>query len=205
MQSRLRDDQHAASACLTRFTQMHAQVFVSSRILRCASNFDLSQKETKVKIKLFIAGLAIAGLVVSSAVAAPPDGKGKPDNPGAAGKAHKPATTGPNCKPKITVVLRGTFTSATTTSLVMDVVGANRWGRAWKTAGTATVTLDDHTMVRGNGMKTVSDLVARMKDGDRVLVQSRVCKGDLKEATAMPTLTASKVVGHPAKAEVPDD
>jgi hypothetical protein len=154
-----------------------------------------------MKVKLLLVGLVIAGLVVSSAVAAPPEGKGKPDDPGAAGKAHKPDASGPNCKPKITVVLRGTFTSATTTSLVMDVVGANRWGRTWKTAGTATVTLDDHTMVRGNGMKTVADLVARMKDGDRVLVQSRVCKGDLKEGTAPPTLTASKVIGHPAKGD----
>jgi len=164
-----------------------------------------SPRRRPMKIKLFLAGLVIAGLVVSSAVAAPPDGKGKPDDPGAAGKAHKPDASGPNCKPKITVVLRGTFTSASSTSLAMTVVGANRWGRAWKTAGTATVTLDDHTMVRGNGMKTVSDLVARMKDGDRVLVQARVCKADLKDATAMPTLTASKVVGHPAKAAEEND
>jgi hypothetical protein len=152
-----------------------------------------------MKIKLFLAGLAIAALAVSSAVAAPPDGKGKPDNPGAAGKAHKPDASGPNCKPKITVVLRGTFTSASSTSLAMRVVGANRWGRAWKSAGTASVTLDSHTMVRGNGMKTVSDLVARMKDGDRVLAQARVCKGDMEEPTAMPKLTATKVIGHPAK------
>src|SRR5262245_17351826 len=134
-----------------------------------------------MKLKVFLVGLAIAGLVASSAIAAPPDGKGKPDNPGAAGQGNKPDPSGPNCKPKITVVLRGTFSSATTTSLDMKVVGANRWGRTWKNAGTAHVTLDDKTMVRGNGMKTVTDLVTRMKDGDRVLVQARVCKGDLKE------------------------
>ena len=50
-------------------------------------------------------------------------------------------------------------------------------------------------------MKSVADLVADLKAGDRVLVQARVCKADLKDPTAKPTLTASKVIGHPAKAE----
>jgi hypothetical protein len=53
----------------------------------------------------------------------------------------------------------------------MNVVGANRWGRVWKAAGTASVTLDDKTKVRGNGMKTVADL-SKLTDGDRVLVQA---------------------------------
>ena len=50
-------------------------------------------------------------------------------------------------------------------------------------------------------MKTVADLVAKLKAGDRVLVQARVCKDELKDPTAKPALTASKVIGHPAKAE----
>ncbi len=77
---------------------------------------------------------------------------------------------------------------------------ANRWGRAYKTAGTASATLDTKTKVRGGGMKTVADLVANLKAGDRVLVQARVCKDDLKDPSAKPPLTASKVIGHPAKA-----
>ena len=140
-----------------------------------------------MKVKLFLASLAVAGLAVSSAVAAPPEGKGKP-------------RTGEGCKPKVAVVLKGTLTSASTGSLGMNVIGANRWGRAWKTAGTATVTLDTKTKVRGGGMKSVADLVADLKSGDRVHVQARVCKHDLKN-DAKPALTASKVVGHPAKAE----
>ena len=142
-----------------------------------------------MKFKVLLAGLAVAGLTVSSAVAAPTEGKGKPD------------ATGPNCKPKIAVVLKGTLASATTTSLSMNVTGANRWGRAYKTAGTASVTLDTKTKVRGGGMKSVTDLLAKLKSGDRVLVQARVCKDDLKDPTAKPQLTASKVIGHPAKAE----
>jgi hypothetical protein len=144
-----------------------------------------------MKFKVFLAGLAVAGLAVSSAVAAPPDGKGKP-------------RTGEGCKPQITVVLKGTLASApSTTSLSMNVTGTNRWGRAYKP--TANVTLDTKTKVRGGGMKSVADLVADLKAGDRVLVQARMCKDDLKDPTAKPALTASKVVGHPAKAAKDED
>jgi hypothetical protein len=137
-----------------------------------------------MKIKLLLVGL-VALLSVSTAVAAPPTGKGKPP------------TTGVGCKPRVTVVLRGTFVSASASSLSMNVVGANRWGRAWKTAGTASVTLDQQTKVRGNGMKTAADL-AKLTLGDRVLVQARSCKADLAD-NATPPLTAVRVVGHPAK------
>lgn len=140
-----------------------------------------------MKIKVFLASLAIAGLAVSSAVAAPPDGKGKP-------------RTGEGCKPQISVVLKGTLASApSTTSLSVNVTGTNRWGRAYKP--TANVTLDTKTKVRGGGMKSVTDLVADLKAGDRVLVQARLCKDALKDPTAKPQLTATKVVGHPAKAD----
>ena len=145
-----------------------------------------------MKIKLLLAALAVAGLAVSSAVAAPPEGKGKP-------------RTGEGCKPKITVVLKGTLVSASTTSLSMTVTGANRWGRVYKDA-VANVTLDTKTKVRGGGMKSVADLVAKLKAGDRVLVQARVCKDELKDpVTTKPALTATKVIGHPAKAEQEDD
>jgi hypothetical protein len=141
-----------------------------------------------MKVKLFLTSLAVAGLVVSSAVAAPPEGKGKP-------------RTGEGCKPKIAVVLKGTLVSASASSLSMNVTGANRWGRVYKDA-VANVTLDTKTKVRGGGMKSVDDLVAKLKAGDRVLVQARVCKDELKDpVTTKPALTASKVIGHPAKAE----
>ena len=133
-----------------------------------------------MKFKLLFAGLAVAAVTVSSAVAAPPEGKGKPP------------TTGAGCKPKIMVVLKGTLTAA---PLSVDVTKANRWGRAY-VAGTAStsIAVDANTKVRRQGKKLIADLVV----GDRVLVQARVCKADLKN-DAMPALTASKVIAHPAK------
>ena len=139
-----------------------------------------------MKLKPLLVGLAAAGLVVSSAVAAPPADKGKP------------ATTGPGCKPKITVVLKGTLTG---TPLSVDVKSSNRWGRAY-VPGTAstTIAVDTNTKVRRQGKKAITDLVV----GDRVLVQARVCKADLAQG-ATPGLTAATVVAHPAKAEKDDN
>jgi hypothetical protein len=138
-----------------------------------------------MKFKLVLASLAVAGLAVSSAVAAPPEGKGKP-------------RTGEGCKPKVTVVLKGTLTGA---PLSVDVTRSNRWGRAYA-AGTASTSIgvSEDTKVRRKGKAEITDLVV----GDRVLVQARVCKDDLKDG-AMPALTASRVVAHPAKAEQEDD
>jgi len=136
-----------------------------------------------MKIKVVLTGLVVAGLAVSSAVAAPPEGKGKPK-------------TAEGCKPKVAVVLRGTLSSASATALGVDVTRGNRWGRAYL-GGTAvtSVAVNASTKVRRQGKKTVADLVV----GDRVLVQARVCKADLAES-AKPDLTASKVIAHPAKA-----
>ena len=133
-----------------------------------------------MKLKVLLVGPAAAMLLVSAAFAAPPADKGKP-----------PAT-GAGCKPKVMVVLKGTLTGA---PLSVDVTGGNRWGRAY-VAGSAstTITVDTNTKVRRQGKKAIGDLVV----GDRVLVQAKVCKTDLKD-NAMPALTASKVIAHPAK------
>ena len=136
-----------------------------------------------MKIRLLLVGLVAVMFSVSAAVAAPPPGKGKPP------------TTGATCKPKVTVVLKGELTSVSVGSLGMDVSSANRWGRAYATAGTATVTLNTDTKVRRNGKKLATSLVP----GDRVLVQARTCKADLAD-DATPALTAVRVVAHPAKA-----
>ena len=148
-----------------------------------------------MKLRTMLVAFCLVALGVSSAVAAPPAGKGKPDTAGKPETAGKPLTTGPTCKPKVTVVLKGTLKSTSTTSLAMDVTHANRWGRAWATAGTATVAVDSSTKVRRNGKKLLTDLVA----GDRLLVQARACKADLTAQTA-PALTVVRVVAHPAKA-----
>ena len=134
-----------------------------------------------MKLRVLLVGLTAALLSVSAAVAAPPPGKGKPP------------TTGAACKPKVTVVLKGSLTGA---PLSVDVTSANRWGRAY-VAGTAStsIAVDANTKVRRQGKKPLTDLVVR----DRVLVQAKVCKADLAEG-AMPALTAVRVVAHPAKA-----
>jgi len=136
-----------------------------------------------MKAKILLVGLVSALVAVSSAVAVPPPGKGKP------------APTGDGCKPKVTVVLKGTLASASATTLSVTVTRGNRWARAYVSAGTASVAVDATTKVRRQGKKTLADLVT----GDRVLVQARVCKADLAEA-ATPALTAVRVVAHPAKA-----
>jgi hypothetical protein len=137
-----------------------------------------------MKLKILVVGLVVAALSASAAVAAPPAGKGKPP------------VTGEGCKPKVTVVLKGTVTSASAGSLGMNVTRANRWGRAYLDAGSATVTVNPDTKVRRKGNKT---LAAELVVGDRVLVQARTCKADLAE-DATPPLTAVRVVAHPAKA-----
>jgi hypothetical protein len=126
---------------------------------------------------------------VSSAIAAPPPGKGKPENVG------KPVTTGALCRPKVTVVLKGTLTSSATGSLVMEVKQGNRWARAYTTLGTATLVVSDDTKVRRNGAKLASNLLA----GDWLLVQARACRAELTTAGSPPALTAVRVVAHPTK------
>ena len=133
-----------------------------------------------MKVKLMLATLAAASLSVSVAVAAPPPGKGKP-------------TTGAGCKPKVTVVLKGTLVAPGVGSLTMNVTSGNRWGRGYDEAS-HLVTSD--TKVRRQGKKTLDALVA----GDRVLVQARACKADLLATGAPPVLTAVRVVAHPAAA-----
>jgi len=135
-----------------------------------------------MKLKVLVVGVLAAALCVSAAVAAPPPGKGKPQ------------PTGPTCKPKVTVVLKGTLTGVSGSTLTMTVKGGNRWARAWVNAGTAQVTVDPSmTKVRRNGAKTLAEL----KPTDWLLVQARACKADLMSNT-LPTLTAVRIVAHPA-------
>jgi hypothetical protein len=137
-----------------------------------------------MKLRLLLVGLAVAMLTVSAAVAAPPPGKGKP------------ATTGEGCKPRVTVVLKGSLASASASSLTVTVTSGNRWARAYVAAGSAAVTVNPTTTkVRRQGKKTLADLVT----GDRVLVQAKVCKADLADDKT-PALTAVRVVAHPVEA-----
>ena len=147
-------------------------------------------------MRLFVVVMGALALGLSSAIAAPPPGKGKPEWAGRPATAGKPQTTGPLCKPKVTVVLKGTLTSSGAGSLAMQVKQGNRWARAYTSLGTATLVVDDATKVRRNGKKLSSDLVV----GDRVLVQARACKAELTAVGTPPALTAVRVVAHPTKA-----
>jgi hypothetical protein len=138
-----------------------------------------------MKLKLLVAVVVALTVSASAAIAVPPPGKGKP------------ATTGPNCKPKVSVVLKGTLAAEPgATSISVTVTRANRHGRAYVTASQPlSVTVNADTKVRRQGKKTLTDLDA----GDRVVVKARACKADLAAATP-PALTAAQVVARPVSA-----
>jgi hypothetical protein len=137
-----------------------------------------------MKLKVVLVALVAASLGVSVAVAAPPPGKGKP------------LATGEGCKPKVTVVLKGTLAGVSDSALSMNVTSGNRWGRAYVPSSQLSILVNEDTKVRRQGKKTLGYLLP----GDRVLVQARACKADLLAQGTPPTLTAVRVVAHPAKA-----
>ena len=136
-----------------------------------------------MKLRILLVAALSAGLAASAAVASPPLDKGK-----------KPPTTGEGCKPKVTVVLKGTVIGEPAATLSMTVTRSNRWGRAYVVATQTIVNVDDKTKVRRKGKKTIDAL----ESGDRVLVQARACKAELAD-DATPALTAARIVAHPAK------
>jgi ABC-type sugar transport system substrate-binding protein len=143
--------------------------------------------------KLFILALSAAALAVPAATAAPAKGK--------------PGRSGPDCRPRVMVVLKGTVAAqpaATDTSFQLKVDRANHHGRALG-GQTLTMNVDANTRyVKGDQKIQLKDLAAN----DRVLVQARACKADLKaarDAQTLPSLTARKVVVKPAHAPVPAD
>lgn len=116
----------------------------------------------------------------------------------AAGKG-KPPPNGNGCKPSVKVVLKGVLAedvdpADADTSFVMVVKRSNRFGRAWKLAGSATVNVDQNTKIRRQGAHNLGALAPN----DRVVVGAKVCKADLAGG-AMPDLTARKIAAHPAK------
>lgn len=160
--------------------------------------------EYSMKLRSLLVMLTLAAVTVSVAVAAPPPGKGKPPAPGqenggttaTLGKG-KPSTTVVACRPRVAIVLKGTLSSAPTvsdTSIAVNVTSSNHHGASYAKASQPTAILvDSRTVVRRQGKKRLTDLVA----GDRVLVQARVCKADLADG-GVPQLTATRIVAHPA-------
>ena len=111
-----------------------------------------------------------------------------------------PPPTGPGCKPKVTVILKGTLTTdpgAGATSLSMDVTGSNKAGKSLVTkpaATNVTITLDSKTIIRRNGKKTAESLELN----DRAVVVIRACKADLPLTTGtVDDVAAKRVTAHP--------
>ena len=141
-----------------------------------------------MKIKLLLTGVVAAAIVASSAVGSPSADKGKPN------------ATGPGCKPRIAVILKGTLTGAGN-PLTVKVAKANHWGKAYVGGADKSIAVNSDTKVRGQGMKQLSQL----RSGFRVLIQARVCKADLANG-ATPALTAAKVIAHdPSKKDDAED
>jgi hypothetical protein len=151
-------------------------------------------KRIGILLAIFCLGLVTASLAVAKA----PPGKGKPEGKGK--KTTTSATTDPaTCKPKISVILRGTFVSGGGTSFTMNVTQTNFHGRDL-VGSPLTLTVDAKTTFRRNGHAELADF----KADDRLNVQARACKKQ-KNATQTPAATptamlAKRVTGHPAKA-----
>ena len=154
-----------------------------------------------MKLRILVVALVTALVGASVAFAHGNPGKGKPET--RPGKPAKP-TTGPNCKPSVKVVLKGTLASdpaAGDTSFELNVLKANRHGRAYVSAGQPiTLNVDPSTKVRRKApgsapTKTLESLAPT----DRVHVTAKACKADLRGG-GTPDLTARHVNAKPAAA-----
>jgi hypothetical protein len=137
-----------------------------------------------MRFKLLIVALVAALAVVS----------------GAAGKG-KPPKNGHGCNPAVTVMLAGVLAADVDpvdgdTSFTMVVKRSNRFGRAWKQAGSATINVDQKTKTRRKGAHNLGALAPN----DRLLVTAKACKADLANG-GMPDLTARKIAAHPAQTQ----
>ena len=124
-----------------------------------------------------------AALAVPVAFGAPPAGKGKPPS------------TGPNCKPKMSVILKGTLTSdpefVGAGPFTMNTTGANKPGKVFIGGAAETINVGADTKIR---RQNSPKLVASLEIGDRAVVHLRACKGDLPlDATKLGALTALRV------------
>ncbi len=134
-----------------------------------------------MKIRMFVIAALTALVTASVALAGPPADKGNPAD------TAKPAA---KCKASVSLILKGAFTSAATDGFTMEVVKANRHGRALK--GDRTLKVNTGTKFRRNGSAAT---LASFAAGDRLNVQVRARK--CADAAAL-ELLAKRVVGHAA-------
>jgi hypothetical protein len=154
-----------------------------------------------MKFRILVLALVTALVGASVALAHDNSANGKPE-----AKPGKP-TSGPNCRPRVKVVLRGSLANdpvADDTSFMLTVSKANRHGRAYVSAvQPVTVNVDAMTKVRRKApdsapTKTLDSLAM----DDLVKVSAKACKADLKDG-GTPDLTARHVKAHPAPAPPP--
>ena len=151
-----------------------------------------------MKFRILVLALVTALVGASVALAHDNPGKGKPET-----RASKPKpTTGPNCKPRVKVVLKGTLANDPATgdtSLQMTATKSNRHGRAFVLAlQPITINVDAKTKVRRKApdskpTKTLDSLAV----GDLVKLDAKACKADLKDG-GTPDLTARHIKAKPA-------
>jgi hypothetical protein len=140
--------------------------------------------------------LFCVGLLAASYAFADGGGKGKDKSAKTTTASTDPAT----CKPKVSVILKGTFVSGGGTSFTMNVTKTNFHGRDL-VGKPLTLTVNGSTKFTRHGKATLADF----KADDRLNVQARACKkpkGTAQAPAAQPTaLVAKRVTGQPAKAE----
>jgi hypothetical protein len=147
-----------------------------------------------MKLKAVFLAIFVAGFAASFAVAKPPPGRsGDGTTSGTTAQKGKKAK---DCKPRVTMDLRGTLVATAADSLTMDVSASNKHGRAL--AGTQlTLTVDASTKIRRHGHALLADL----KPGDRLNVKVQGCLTVAAGGTATALLVARKIDAKPAKSD----
>jgi hypothetical protein len=139
-----------------------------------------------VKVKVLIGALVAGAALVPLAFAS----------------GQKQPATGAGCKPQVAVIIVGKAAAdATATQVSLDVRSGNRFARPLFAKNTTTnvmVTTTATTKITTSGGTPVS--LTAVDKGERVLAKYRVCKADLKGATAsslatlLTSLSPKKVV-----------
>jgi len=154
----------------------------------------------KLRALVLVCSLAF-GLVASTALAGPGRGHGKEhdDTTAAASEAtgsDVTTTAAPDCRLRVTYVLRGTLSAIGVDTISVDVATANRHGRRL-VGDTVELAVRAATKVRRNGPATFGELVV----GDDVKVQARCTAAGL----AARAVSATPAVGADDPNEFVDD
>jgi hypothetical protein len=114
--------------------------------------------------------------------------------PVAIGAPAKPPTTGPGCKPAVSVILKGTLTSdpgVGAVSFMMNTTGGNKAGKVFVGGVPEIITVGADTKVR---RQNAPKLIASLGIGDRAVVHLRACKATLPlDALELIALTALRI------------